>query len=471
MTDATAWAILLPLGGAVLTFLAGPRLGRSLAALATLGTTIAVALVVTSVFTRGPLRHSVGGWGPPLGIDLRADGLSASMLIVIAAISAIVGVEEHLSQPRVEAAAPTLRLFTWAALDALVLSADVFNLYVALELTTLAAVSLIATAGDRDALTAALRYLLLALAGSLVYLLGVAILYGSYAALDLNTLGERIEPGAPASLALTLVTIGLCLKSGLFPLHGWMVPAYVSARPAVAALVSSLVGTSSFYVLLRLWVEIFPAEFELYAGALLGALGAAGVFWGSTLAFRQRRLATLAAYSSVAHVGYLFLFFPLGTPGAYWGCAYLALSHAAAKASIFLAVGTVERVAGRDELLDLRGLADHLPVTFFALALSGISLMGMPPSGGFVGKWLLVRAAVETKQWWCGVVLLAGGLLAAAYVFRVLRIAFLPRPPGLRLEPAPRRRELTSLTLALIALLFGMTPELPIELLRVRGAP
>lgn len=465
-----AWAVVIPLAGALLSSLVRQRVAPRLAWVTTLGTAGAALNVSWSVARHGPLQHAVGGWLPPLGINLRADGLAAVLLATVAVVGALLSVHAIRDRETTRRRARSffsLWFSAWGALNALVLSADIFNLYVTLELTTLASVGLIAIHGGREALRAALRYLLIALSGSLVYLLGVALTYGVHASLDLTELGTR-DASSPASwVAFSLMTLGLGLKMALFPLHGWLPPVYVSARPVVAAFLSSLVGKASFVVLLRLWFEAFPAGFVLGAGQFLGVLGGAGVLWGSLLALRQERLKPLIAYSSVAQIGYLFLLFPLGTPGAWSGGVYLLISHAAAKASMFLAAATIERAIGGDGLDGLRGLSRHLPVTFFTLALAGISLMGMPPSGGFIAKWLLARAAIEAGQWWWALVILMGGLLGAGYVFRILRRAFLPLPPEAEMLAIPRRDELPALALALAALLLGLVPDAVLSLLDV----
>lgn len=469
MNPELAWPIVVPLLGAVGCVLSGPKASRWIAGLTAMAGLAAAIGVSWSVATRGPLLHFVGGWGAPLGINLEADGLTALLLLAVGVITALLSLAaltwSEASRP--EAHFLSLWLFAWAALAALLLSADLFNLYVTLELLTLASVALLAIDGQPEALRAGLRYLLIALPGSLLYLLGVALLYGTLQTLDLAMLGTRLGASPWSWTALGLMTAGLAMKSALFPLHGWLPAAYVGARAPVSGLLSALLGKGAFFVLLKLWLSIFPTQRELYLGHLLGALGAAAILWGSLLALSQRRLKTLIAYSSIAQLGYLFLVFPLG---AWSGGAYLALSHAAASGSMFLAAGTIHRTMGHDELAGLDGLAHHLPVTYFALALSGVSLMGMPPSGGFVAKWLLLRAAMERGQWWLAIPILLGGLLAAAYVARILRGAFLPAPESTHRRPLPPGAELLTLTLALLAVLLGLSPSLPLWLLAV-GAP
>lgn len=468
------WAIAVPLLAAVLGFVIGQRL-RILVVLGTCaGVLLATAGIATQVGADAVQVHAVGGWGAPLGIELRADGLSALMLLMTAIVGTAVSLYAlaYFESERAGHFWP-LWWFLWAALNALFLSADVFNLYVTLELLGLAAVALVALTGEAAALRAALRYLFAALVGSLAYLLGVALLYAAHGTLALVDLGQSVVAGLPAWTALALMVGGLLLKTALFPLHFWLPPAHGGAAPPVSALLSGLVIKGSFYMMLRLWFEVFPAAVTPAAAQLLGAAGAAAILWGGWIAYRQAHLKMLIAWSTVAQIGYLFLLFPLITESmnaAGWqGGVYQALSHALAKAAMFLAAGCFVQAVASDELDRLSGISARLPVALFAFAIAGVSLMGLPPSGGFVAKWLLLRSAVEVGQWWWAGVVIAGGLLTAAYVFRVLRHAFLTAEAGARYRPVPRTMQLTALLLAFAALLLGLNATGPLALLEVNA--
>ncbi|MBX3201677.1 MAG: hypothetical protein KF850_26515 [Labilithrix sp.] len=464
-----SWTVLAPLAGATLSVLFVRR-AVPLAVIASMATVASAGATVWQVCAGGAASSAAGAWGAPLGIMLRADGLGALMLTTCGVVGPLVSV--HALGRHGGARARrffALWVFAWAALNALSLSADVFNLYVTLELATLAAVGLIVVDRGRRALAAGLRYLLLSLVGSLFYLMGIALLYAVAATLDLDLLRGRVSSGPGSSAALALMTAGLCLKAGLFPLHAWLPPAYTSAPPAVSALLSGLIGKAPYVVLVRLWVEVFPRALGGGGARVLGALGVLAIVWGSALALRARRLKRVLAYSSVAHVGYLFLFFPLGTSDAWTGAAYVIVSHAAASASMFMAVEVVERSVGHDMLDATKGVAHQRPLTFVALGLAGMSLMGLPPSGGFVAKWLLARAALERGEWWWAAAVIAGGLLAAGYVFPILRGAFSPERGGSRLQRAPRPAELVSLTLAVLALVLGLIPTRLSALLKLAG--
>lgn len=456
------WAlvlILLPLAAGMSAFL-WPRSAISLGLLSAAILNLAVAGLGWQIHSidSGAYHHAVGGWGAPLGIDLYADGLSLLMLTVTALVGMGVSIYSAVYFDR----EPALRfwpiwLFLLAALNALFLSADIFNLYVTLELLGLAAVTLTALAGSKAALDGAMRYLLATLLGSLCYLLGVALLYHSYGTVDIATLAERVEATPAVWAALGLMGAGLMLKTALFPLHFWLPPAHSSAPAPVSAVLSALVIKATFYILLRLWLTLFSPLNESVA-TLLGLLGAVAVLWGSVQALRQTRLKLLIAYSTVAQIGYLFLAFPLAAVAALstWNAvAYLALSHALAKAAMFLAAGNLLRFGGHDRIAELDRVAQRLPLTAMAFALAGVSIMGLPPSGGFIGKWLLLETALAQARWDLVVVMLLGGLLAAGYVFKVLGHSFTEATVMHEAGTVPKAMEWTALLLAIAAVVLG----------------
>lgn len=501
-TPSLVCLIALPLAGAVAAFLwprRAPAVGLGVAGLLW----IPVLGLLIRLISQGEQQYELGGWAVPLGIALRADGLSVFLVLMVTLVGGAVsgyatgyfgGVcwgSSFSSLPPAEdgedgrdggqaherAGFWPLWLFLWAALNALLLSRDLFNLYVTLELLGLSAVALVALADAPVALGAAMRYLLVSLLGSLAFLLGVALVYAGYGTLDLPmlkaALGGPVAPVGP--VALGLMTAGLLMKTALFPLHFWLPPAHANAPAPVSALLSALVVKASFYLLLRLWFEVFAGVATSGAMRFLGVLGAVAVLWGSYQALRQPRLKLLVAYSTVAQLGYLFLLFPLSSAAAggftaWAGGLYFVLAHACAKAVMFLSAGSLMRAAGHDRLADLGETVRALPVTAFAFALAAVSIIGLPPSGGFMAKWLLLNAALGDGQWWWVGVMAAGTVMAAAYTLRVLRLPFVGTASLPPVRRVPRSMEWTTLALALATLGLGFTAAPLLEWLRV-GAP
>jgi len=459
------WLVALPMAGALATLLL-PRSATAAAIGTGLATTVAAGLLLFGVATQGALHYEVGGWSAGLGIALRADGLSALLLMMTAlvALAASVYASAYFSTVSERARFWPLWLLLWTSLNALLLSGDLFNLYVTLELLGLSAVALASLGGKRAAVAAALRYLLVGLLGSMMFLAGVSLIYAGYGTLDLATLARVVEPGPVAWPALAMMTTGLLLKTALFPLHFWLPPAHASAPAPVSAVLSALVVKAAFYLVLRLWLDVFANVVTPAAANLLGVLGAGAVLWGSWRALQAERLKLLAAYSTVAQLGYLFLFFPLllamppgpGRELAAGGLVMLALTHGFAKAGLFLAIGIIQQRCGHDTIRELDGTAQRLPATTLAIALAGVALIGLPPSGAFLGKWQLLAGAIATGQWVWLVVTAIGSLLAAAYIFRVLGHAFGHRPYPNQPVTVAREEWPALLLAAMAALVLGL---------------
>jgi multicomponent Na+:H+ antiporter subunit D len=461
MIDSLVLVIALPLAGALLSVLL-PRLASVIGVLSVVATVTAAATVLWLVTTQGPLGYAIGGWSRGLAIALQADGLSALLLLMTALVALAISIyaTAYFGQADQRRHYWPLWLLLLTALNALFLAADLFNLYVTLELLGLSAVALAALGGQRTALEAAMRYLMLGLLGSLAFLAGVALLYTGYGTLDMHSLAQRIEPDPTAWTAASLITAGLLIKTALFPLHFWLPPAHANAPAPVSAALSALVVKAAFYLILRLWLDLFASLSTPGFAYLLGSLGSAAVLWGSWNALRAERLKLLAAYSTVAQIGYLFVFLPLimllpeGSPrnAALGGLVLLALTHGFAKSALFLAAGVIQQRADHDRIRELNGTAQALPATTFALALAGVALIGLPPSGAFLGKWQLIANALSASLWVWVAVVLVGSLLSAAYVFRLLGYAFgQARHPSHTLSIG--HEELPALALGLVATL------------------
>lgn len=433
-------------------------------------------------------RYALGGWTAPLGIDLVINGFSALMLALTAVLTFILTVysccyfsEAHSPSAKTARFWPLWWLLI-TGINGLFLSGDIFNIYVTLEIIGLAAVALVALDGSRAALTAALRYLFVGLLGSLCYLLAVALLYRAYGTLDFVQLSAIAESNPITWAALALITTGLLLKTALVPLHFWLPLAHGSAPAPVSAILSALVVKTSFYLMARFWLDTLAPAATDYGLLMLGILGACAIIWGSIQALRAKRLKLMVAYSTVAQLGYLFLLFPLvmsngvtrdaGLSGsAVSAIAYFIAAHACAKAAMFLAAGNIMRTVGHDEIDRLHGLAKYMPVSLFTFAIAGASLIGLPPSAGFISKWLLLNVAIDTAQWWWVIVILSGGLMAAMYIFRVLNIAFINVDEKAQVDlqqesinKLPTLMPLCAFLLAMLTVALGFNAELILDL-------
>lgn len=307
----------------------------------------------------------------------------------------------------------------------------------------------------------------------MIYLMGVALIYAVTGRLDgAGMTPDMLTPdgGLIVVMAgLTLMTLGLLIKMAAWPVHGWLPPAHAGAIPPVSAILSALVVKAAAIFLLRIWTGPFAPIVPPAGPVLIGLLGTGAIVWGSVQALRQSRLKPIIAYSTVAQLGYLLVAVPIiaagaaaGTPeiaGEAWtGAVIHAVSHGLAKAGLFLAAGSIVAAAGSDHLRVLVGASRTMPVAMMAIAVAGVSIMGLPPSAGFLGKWLMLRAAIASDGYFWVLPIVVGGLLAAAYMFRILAFAFRPVPEGWA-APDPRRRpglEIIALIMGLLAVAAGI---------------
>lgn len=431
------------------------------------------------------LSYQLAGWGAPLGIDLYVDGLSLILLLATAVLVLVLSIYSYFYFYTTEKAARFWPLW-WllvSGLNCAFVAADAFNIYVALEMIGLASVALVALASSRNAQIAALRYALVSLLGSLFYLLGVAILYRLHGTLSMAELAALTDAGPANSIALLLISVGLMLKTALLPLHFWLPPAHSGAPAPVSAVLSGLVIKASFYLLMRYWLEVLAPAATGAGSQLLGILGTVAIIWGCLAAYNAQRLKILIAYSTVAQLGYLFLLFSLvsaeSTDALYGSSAvaavvYFMVAHAFAKAAMFLSAGNIMFAYGHDEISRLKGLARQQPLSLFTFTIAGVSLIGLPPTGGFIAKWLLLNSAIANGQWWWVAVMLGGGLLAAVYIFRVINLAFVKTDTDsapATLKRVPTGMTLSGFTLAILAVALGFNAEWLLDLLILSDQP
>ncbi|MCO7187987.1 MULTISPECIES: proton-conducting transporter membrane subunit [unclassified Pseudoalteromonas] len=489
--------IAIPLIGAIFSVLLSTKYAQVLIGLlSALALVLVIGLILVNLpsvdteFTT-PLRYVLAGWEAPLGIALSLDGFSAlllSLTVFLVTVLTFYSAFYFAASPARVRFWPLWWLLV-AGINALFLSADIFNVYVTLEIIGLAAVALVALSGNKAGLTAALRYLLVGLLGSLCYLLAVALLYHVYGTLDFAQLAAKAESNPLSWAALALITVGLVLKTALVPLHFWLPHAHGSAPAPVSAILSALVVKASFYLLVRFWMEILAPAVTNEALMLLGILGGTAILWGCVQALRAKRLKLMVAYSTVAQIGYLFLLFPLlmsteeasasqlaaQQQSALAAVSYFIVAHACAKAAMFIAAGNIIHSLGHDDIAKLQGMAKYMPLSLFTFAIAGGSLIGLPPSAGFIAKWLLLNVAIDTHQWWWVVIILTGGLLAALAIFRVLDQAFIkPEQASDHVAPdnwqkVPVAMPVSGLALALCTMALGFNADLIIDLIAIEG--
>lgn len=423
----------------------------------------------------------VPGWPGDLGVGLRIDGTAVLFVLLTWLIASCCVFQAHWffrDQPLLCRRLWPMVLVLWTGMNLIWVANDLLLVYLGMEIVAFCVIGLIALNGQAQPIRAALRYLQAVLLGTLALLLGAGFVLASHASLALTVPGESLESTLPLAVASALITGGLIYRAALFPLHTWLPPAHGSSYAPLSALLSALVTKASFYVLARYWLaneSLFASELM---GVFIGLLASAAILWGGWMAWRQVKLKMLVAYSSVNQVGYFFLMFPLiagGTPEvaevARNGALLQVISHALAKAAIFMSVGNLALAIGSERVEGLAGVSRFLPLSLLSFGLAGVSLMGLPPSGGFLAKWTLLQASLGAGQWWWIIVLLLGGFLSAAYVFRVYRQTYLEGPGEDDFHYGSLWMEVAPMLLALLAVGLGLLGGIPLALLDIEVLP
>lgn len=422
--SAALLSLLLPFACGLWLLLRRSRSGWWVVA-SSVGSVIAAAFSLGQVVTQGNQQMALGGWDGPLGVQFQQEPVSGMLLLLTGLIHLLVAL--YALRSRHSHAADhdfwPLSSLLHASLAALWLSRDMFNWYICLELLGLVAVCLVMTSGRR-AYAAALQYLLLSIAGSGCYLLGVTLLYGRYGVLDLHLLAELVEMDRTTHTALVLITLGLMVKGALWPLHLWLPRAHAGAPTAVSALLSGLVVKGPLFILWLIWSRLAPVELAGEIGVWFAIAGLGALLIGGWSAFRTPYIKMLPAYSTVAQLGYAMLALGLllrwqqpSMTAALW---LFILAHGLAKASLFLLAGEMQASISTRRVARLVASAQSMPVALFGFALAGGSLIGLPPSGGFVAKWLMLREILRVPEHWPWAVgLLLGTLATAAYILRI----------------------------------------------------
>ncbi|ELZ72426.1 monovalent cation/H+ antiporter subunit D family protein [Haloferax sp. Atlit-10N] len=437
MTDALVLLVVVPIAASLFPVVLGgrfERIGWFVAAamgLVHLGLSATVAARVLDV---GRISYAVGGFEPPFGIELVADGISAPLLVLVSLSTLGVLAYARRAGPHSNAFYSELALLT-AGISGVFATADVFNLYVFLEITGLATYALVASGRSPSAALASLKYLFVGTIGASLYLLGVGYLYIMTGTLNMADLTEAVAAVGYTSPAILtsfgLIVTGLLVKVAVFPLHTWQPGAYAESPDTVSAYISALVSTAAGYALVRIIYAVYTTEFldavPLASDALV-ALASVSIVVGAVLAVMQSDLKRMLAYSSVSQFGLVVAAIGLANETALVGAVVHLVGHAVMKGGLFLTVGVFATGLGVRTVEDFAGLAAKAPVSSAAFAVLAFSMVGIPPAVGFVGKWNIVVGAVEAGAWSVAAVVVVSTLLTLAYFGRVIERMYFTAP-------------------------------------------
>ncbi|MBI4194331.1 MAG: monovalent cation/H+ antiporter subunit D family protein [Betaproteobacteria bacterium] len=447
-----------------------------LAAVASWSSLAVSAALLAEVAGGGVISYAIGSWAPPWGIEYRIDSVNAFLLVLVSLIASVVviycreSVEAEVA-PEQHYLFYTMYVLCLAGLLGIAATGDGFNLFVFLEISSLSSYVLIALGRDRRALVASYQYLIMGTIGATFIVIGVGLLFLMTGTLNLADMAARLREVTdtrPILAALAFLTVGISLKLALFPLHLWLPNAYAYAPSAVTAFLAATATKVSLYVLLRFYYSVFGESAVFIAhptSDILLVLSLAAMFIASTVAIFQDNIKRLFAYSSVAQIGYITLGVSFDSLTGLTAAIVHLFNHALTKGAIFLLLGGIALRLGAVRFQDIGGIARVMPLTSFGIVLAGLSLIGVPGTVGFVSKWYLVLAAIESGAWWLALLIVLSSLLAVIYVWRFVEAAYFQVPSASvsRLREAPLSMLVPAWLMVAACLYFGLDASLTLS--------
>ena len=448
-----AWAVHAPALLVVIPMLMAPisalmpagRIGWMISNFAVFGALIMAIVLVVAVRESelGYISYHMGGWEPPYGIEFRIDALNSMVLLLVSSIGLLASifgwpsVKSEISKAKISLFYSAY-LVCFTGLCGVAATGDAFNLFVFLEISSIATYVLVALGSGRDrrALPAAINYVLMGTIGASFFVVGVGFLYAATGTLNMADLAARLPDLADSTVVMAgyaFIFVGLGIKAAMFPLHQWLPNAYTYSPSFVTMFLAATATKVAIYALIRFLFTVFGIDFTFEGLSLLWVLmpmGLAAMIACSFQAIFQTDVRRLLAYSSVAQVGYILLGVSIGTAaGVSSGLLHL-VNHAVIKGALFMAVAGVVLVHGGTRLSDFRGLGRRAPFTMTAFAIAGLSLIGVPLTAGFQSKYALVTALLQNGWWWAAIIVVFTSFLAVIYVGRILEAVFFQAPIG-----------------------------------------
>ena len=435
--------IIVPLVTAFLLPIFGRRGKAAATILANLATISLLILAIASIGRTGV--YEIGKWPIPLGINLVLDGLSSLLLLAIGVVgaAAMLFSVRYMEQYTAKAKYLSLFLLMVAGMNGVVLSGDIFNLFVFLEVASIASYALVGFGCGSEELEGSFKYMVLGWIASLFVLFAVGLVYGNTGSLNMAYISKAIaNSGLNAGLAfaLALFIAGFGLKAGLVPFHAWLPDAHPSAPAPISAMLSGvLIKALGVYALARIIFNVFGISVPV-SWVLIG-LGILSMVIGVFLAVGQWDFKRLLAYHSVSQIGYVVLGIGIGAlilarggsiawaSLAILGGLFHLINHAVFKSLLFLTSGSVEMSTGTRELKKLGGLTETMPLTRAACTVASASIAGIPPFNGFWSKLILLVAAVQAGFFGLAAITVLVSLVTLISFLKVQQYIFLGELP------------------------------------------
>ena len=394
-------------------------------------------LLIQAVSDGSTLTYFLGGWAPPIGIEYRIDAANSILLFLISIISVIVLIFSYSSlHSEIPEEKHTLFyacfLLCLTGLLGVVATADIFNVFVFLEISSLSTYVLVAQGSyrDRRALSASFNYLIMGTIGATFFVIGIGYIYMATGSLNMMDIAERVSElgdSRTVQAGFAFIVVGMGLKLAMVPLHVWLPNAYAFAPTVVTCFLAATATKVALYVLIRFVFSVFNYEDsfinELFF-FLLMPLAIIAMIAASVIAIFKQNLKKLLAYSSLAQIGYMLLGLSLMSEKGLAASLVHMVNHGFTKAALFMSLGAFILNTKNVYMNSLQGLGRSMPLTSAAFVIGGLSLIGVPGTAGFISKWLLLEAALESGYWLVAVLIILSSLFAVIYIWKIVEVLY-----------------------------------------------
>ena len=414
-----------------------------------------------------PVIVIIAAWQPPLGINLTIGPLGNILALIISLVGfvvAIYNIKFVLEEPGEKYY--MLYLLMIAGATGMVLTGDLFNLFVFLEITSISAYALTAFIRDRNGAEAAFKYLLIGSIASTMILLGIALIYATTGTLNIADIARKIgQVDTRITLAaLILLIVGFGVEAEIFPLNGWAPDAYSQAPTPVGAVFGGIVVKAGVYGLARVIYTIFNFEGIFHFILIMGVIT---LLMAEMSAIRQKQIKRMLAFSSIGQMGLVLIALGVATQEAVTGGLFQMFNHALIKPLLFLAAGYLVYYSGSKDIKDLDGMGKIKPVTSFFFAFGAFALMGLPPLNGFWSKLIIISETVNAGFILVAALALAGSIIEAVYYLRVVgRLYFKSSEDQVKTKYVHASAVVAMSILAGLALFAGLFPDVVIHYLQ-----
>lgn len=424
-------------------------------------TVLSINILLHLIKTGKPLLVKLGGFAPPFGINLFIGYLAVILLILISVVGLLVSIYTINTVKNAESRYYMLFVLLIMGITGLVVTGDLFNMFVFLEITSISAYSLTAYKRDGLSLEATIKYLIIGSLASVFVLIGIGVLYYSTHTLNIADIANHIDtvPTSVKMFSLSMLLIGIAIEAEMFPLNGWVPDVYQASPTPVTTLFSSIVVKAMIYVFFRVLFTVFKADAFVMNFVMI--VGLITLLMGEISALKQTNIKRMLAYSSIGQVGLIVVAISTMSTIGVSGGIYQMINHALFKGVLFLATAyMITSVGGTGKISDLKGIAQKMPVSSFLVAFSVIALLGVPPLSGFWAKMMILSALMTTGHKTVAALVLFGTIVEAVYYLRFVAMIYSTDEKVKVFDSTLKFNKIVPVVLfALTIILFSLVPQ------------